>query len=43
MRQAIRPQAVLAALDEEVISPDGSISAATAVPATAAELPAADP
>jgi uncharacterized membrane protein len=42
MQQAMRPQAVLAALDEEVISPDGSISAATAVPATAAELPAAD-
>jgi len=42
MQQAMRPQAVLAALDEEVISPDGSISTATAVPATAAELPAAD-
>ena len=42
MRQPMRPQAVLAALDEEVISPDGSVSTSTAVPATPAEPPAAD-
>jgi uncharacterized membrane protein len=42
MQQAMRPQAVLAALDEEVISPDGSISTATAVPAAPTALPAAD-
>ena len=33
MQAAIDPKAVLAALDEEVTSPDGSISASTAVPA----------
>lgn len=37
MQQAISPEGVLAALDEEVTSPDGSISAATAVPAPPAE------
>ena len=42
MRQPMRPQAVLAALDEEVISPDGSVSTSTAVPATPVEPPAAD-
>jgi uncharacterized membrane protein len=36
MQQAIRPQAVLAALDEEVISPDGSVSTSTAAPTTRA-------
>ena len=40
MQQAMSPEGVLAALDEEVISPDGSISASTAVPATPADLPA---
>ncbi len=33
MQQAMSPEGVLAALDEEVTSPDGSISASTAVPA----------
>ncbi len=43
MQQAMSPEGVLAALDEEVTSPDGSISASTAVPAVpaiAAEPPA---
>ena len=40
MQQAMSPEGVLAALDEEVISPDGSISASTAVPATPADPPA---
>jgi uncharacterized membrane protein len=40
MQQAMSPEGVLAALDEEVTSPDGSISASTAVPATPAEPPA---
>ena len=34
MQQAMSPEGVLAALDEEVTSPDGSISASTAVRAT---------
>ena len=33
MQQALSPEAVLAALDEKVTSPDGSISASTAAPA----------
>ena len=41
MQQAMSPEGVLAALDEEVTSPDGSISASTAVPAVPAI--AADP
>ena len=40
MQQAMSAEGVLAALDEEVISPDGSISASTAVPATPADPPA---
>lgn len=43
MQQAMSPECVLAALDEEVISPDGSVSASTAEPAvtaTAAAYPA---
>lgn len=45
MQQAMNPQGVLAALDEEVTSPDGSISASTALPASPAspaEAPAAE-
>ncbi len=42
MQQPMRPQAVLAALDEEVISPDGSVSTSTAGSATPVEPPAAD-
>ena len=41
MQQPMRPQAVLAALDEEVISPDGSVSTSTAVPATPVDPPVA--
>ena len=41
MQQAMSPEGVLAALDEEVISLDGSISSSTAVPAVPAI--AADP
>ena len=33
LQQPMHPQGVLAALDEELISPDGSISASTAAPA----------
>ena len=40
MQKAMSPEGVLAALDEEVTSPDGSISASTAAPATPAEPPA---
>jgi uncharacterized membrane protein len=40
MQQAMSPEGVLAALDEEVTSPDGSISPSTAVPATPVEPPA---
>jgi uncharacterized membrane protein len=36
MQQAMSPTGMLAALDEEVISPDGSISTSTAAPASAA-------
>ncbi len=42
MQQAMSPEGVLAALDEEVTSPDGSISASTAVPAVPA-IPAEPP
>jgi uncharacterized membrane protein len=35
LQQALKPEAVLAALDEKVIAPDGSVSASTAAP----ELP----
>jgi uncharacterized membrane protein len=37
MQQAMSPEGVLAALDEEVTSPDGSISASTALPAMPAD------
>jgi uncharacterized membrane protein len=42
MQQAMSPEGVLAALDEAVTSPDGSISASTAVPAVPAR-PAGPP
>lgn len=42
MQQAMSPEGILAALDEEVTSLDGSISSSTAVPATPAEPTAAN-
>ena len=40
MQQAMSPQGVLAALNEEVTSPDGSVSASTAMPAPPVTPPA---